>query len=86
MPGGNALVASGGSGKQSLARLASCINGQDVASVLVTSSYGLNELRGEVQNAYNKSGLRNLPMSFVLMVSQIVVPESRVDPTGLKHK
>ena len=49
-PQGNALlVGVGGSGKQSLARLASFICGNTVTQVAVTSTFGVNELKEELK-------------------------------------
>ena len=49
-PQGNALlVGVGGSGKQSLARLASFICGNAVTQVAVTSTFGVNELKEELK-------------------------------------
>jgi len=72
-PRGNALlVGVGGSGKQSLARLASFVNGQDVFQILVTSSYGIADFRADVQGIYNKAGLKGNPYAFIITDSQIV--------------
>ena len=72
-PRGNALlVGVGGSGKQSLARLASFLNGQDIFQIMVTSSYGINEFRTDVQGLYQKAGLKNVPYALILTDSQIV--------------
>merc|ERR1712118_258601 len=55
-PCGHALlVGVGGSGKQSLARLASFINNQDVLSILVNQSYGTEALRLDLQEFYKKA-------------------------------
>merc|ERR1719421_282776 len=58
-PCGNALlVGVGGSGKQSLSRLSSFINNQDVLSILVNQSYGLNELKLDLQEFYKKAAVK----------------------------
>jgi dynein heavy chain len=56
---GNALlVGVGGSGKQSLARLASFINAQDVLSILVNQSYGMADLKVDLQEFYKKAAVK----------------------------
>jgi len=72
-PRGNALlVGVGGSGKQSLARLAAFINGQDAFQILVTSNYGINDFRTDVQEIYRRSGIKGLLYAFIITDSQIV--------------
>jgi len=72
-PRGNALlVGVGGSGKQSLAKLASFICGYDVFQISVTQSYGLQDLRVDLQNLYLKAGTKGVPISFLLTDTQIV--------------
>jgi len=45
-PTGNALlIGVGGSGKQSLSRLAAFITGIDIEQLTVTSNFGINDLR-----------------------------------------
>merc|ERR1719359_1741392 len=72
-PCGNALlVGVGGSGKQSLGRLASFINGQDVLTILVNQSYGMNELKGDLQEFYKKAVVKpGLPHAFMMTDGQI---------------
>ena len=72
-PRGNALlVGVGGSGKQSLAKLASFICGYDVFQISVTQSYGMPDLRVDLQNLYLKCGVKNMPVTFLLTDTQIV--------------
>lgn len=72
-PRGNAfLVGVGGSGKQSLARLASYINGHDIFQILVTSTYDIVDFRTDMQELYRKCGLRGYPFAFILTDTQIV--------------
>eukprot|EP00439_Symbiodinium_sp_Y106_P047493 s1232_g6.t1 len=72
-PCGSALlVGVGGSGKQSLARLASFINGQEVLSILVNQQYGLPELKTDLQAFYKKAAVKPAtPQAFLLTDSQI---------------
>eukprot|EP00928_Gymnodinium_smaydae_P023763 TRINITY_DN1947_c0_g1_i2.p1 TRINITY_DN1947_c0_g1~~TRINITY_DN1947_c0_g1_i2.p1 ORF type:complete len:4562 (+),score=1174.36 TRINITY_DN1947_c0_g1_i2:66-13751(+) len=72
-PCGNALlVGVGGSGKQSLARLASFINSQDVLTILVNQSYGCEQLRLDLQEFYKKVAVKpGTPMAFLMTDGQI---------------
>ncbi|CAK9041275.1 unnamed protein product [Durusdinium trenchii] len=72
-PCGSALlVGVGGSGKQSLARLSSFINGQEVQTILVNQQYGLNELKCDLQEFYKKAAVKPAtPQAFLLTDSQI---------------
>jgi len=71
-PRGNAmLVGVGGSGKQSLSRLACFICGYDVFQISVSQSYGINDLKTDLQDLYMKAGVKNIPMSFLLTDTQI---------------
>ena len=49
LPGGSALlVGVGGSGKQSLSRLASFICKYNTVSIMISSSYGINDLKADL--------------------------------------
>ena len=70
---GNAmLVGVGGSGKQSLAKLASFINGYDVFQVQITGSYGIVEFKADLLALYVKAGAKGQPVSFLMTDNQIV--------------
>ena len=72
-PNGNALlVGVGGSGKQSLSRLASYICGYDVFQISVSQSYTINDLKTDLQELYKKTAVKGIPVSFILTDSQIV--------------
>ncbi|ORC84913.1 dynein heavy chain [Trypanosoma theileri] len=78
-PRGNALlVGVGGSGKQSLARLASFINGHEIFQILVTSTYGIAEFRIDMQELYRKCGLKGYPYAFIITDTQIVTQDMLV--------
>lgn len=73
LPRGNAmLVGVGGSGKQSLARLASFICGYDVVQIAVSSTYGVADFKENLLALYTKAGLKSQPVTFLLTDNQIV--------------
>lgn len=73
LPRGNAmLVGVGGSGKQSLARLASFICGYDVVQIAVSSTYGVGDFKENLLALYTKAGLKSQPVTFLLTDNQIV--------------
>jgi dynein heavy chain len=69
MPNGNALlVGVGGSGKQSLSRLAAFILDFEVIQILVSQSYTINELKTDIQEMFIKAGIKagGIPCVFLL--------------------
>ena len=73
LPRGNALlVGVGGSGKQSLAKLAAYIIGYESFQITVTSSYGLADFKENLMTLYQKSGIKNIGIAFILTDGQIV--------------
>jgi dynein heavy chain len=72
-PRGNMLlVGIGGSGRQSLARLASYIIGFQVFQVEVTRHYRLQEFRDDLRKLYIKAGVENKPTVFLFNDTQVV--------------
>ncbi len=73
LPRGNAmLVGVGGSGKQSLARLASFICGYEVFQISVSSTYGVTEFKENLLSLYRKAGTKGTPVTFLMTDNQIV--------------
>ena len=72
-PGGNAmLIGVGGSGKQSLCRLAAFIGDYDVKQLSVTSNYKIDDLKEELRAMYIASGVKGNQVVFLMTDSQIV--------------
>jgi dynein heavy chain len=70
--GGHALlVGVGGSGKQSLSRLAAYICGYHVMQIVISSTYGVNDLKEDLKLMYNKAGIKEEGVMFLLTDSQI---------------
>ena len=70
--GGHALlVGVGGSGKQSLARLASFVNGSAVFQLVITARYGVNELKSDLQTLYRRAGIKGEDISFIFTDMQV---------------
>ena len=75
-PRGNAmLVGVGGSGKQSLTRLAAFIGGCEVFQIKLTSSYGIVDFKDDLRAVYMKTGVKNIPVCF-LFTDQHVFKEA----------
>ena len=69
---GNALlVGVGGSGKQSLARLAAYISSFDVFQITLRKGYSVADLKTDLSALYLKTGLKKTPIVFLMTDSQI---------------
>ncbi|XP_030057583.1 dynein axonemal heavy chain 11 [Microcaecilia unicolor] len=69
------LVGVGGSGKQSLSRLAAYISSLEVYQITLRNGYGIQDLRSDLANLYIKTGAKNMPTVFLLTDAQ--VPDER---------
>ncbi|XP_058960986.2 dynein beta chain, ciliary-like [Pocillopora verrucosa] len=71
-PRGNALlVGVGGSGKQSLARLAAFISALEVFQITLRKGYGIPDLKLDLANLCTKAGLKNIGTVFLLTDAQV---------------
>ncbi|XP_037666336.1 dynein heavy chain 17, axonemal [Choloepus didactylus] len=71
-PRGNALlVGVGGSGKQSLSRLAAYISGLDVFQITLKKGYGIPDLKLDLAAQYIKAAVKNVPSVFLMTDSQV---------------
>lgn len=73
LPRGHALlVGVGGSGKQSLARLAASVAGFDVLQLQTRTGYGIPELKNDLSTVCLKAGLKKLPTVLLVTDAQLV--------------
>ncbi|NXC68138.1 DYH17 protein, partial [Anhinga anhinga] len=71
-PRGNALlVGVGGSGKQSLARLAAYISNLNVFQITLKKGYGIPDLKLDLASQYIKAAVKNIPTVFLMTDSQV---------------
>nr|XP_020013652.1 dynein heavy chain 17, axonemal [Castor canadensis] len=71
-PRGNALlVGVGGSGKQSLSRLAAYISALDVFQITLKKGYGIPDLKIDLAAQYIKAAVKSVPTVFLMTDSQV---------------
>ncbi|VVC95211.1 unnamed protein product, partial [Leptidea sinapis] len=71
-PRGSALlVGVGGSGKQSLSRLAAFIASLEVSQIQLKKGYGVSDLKHELSGLYIKTGLKNVGIMFLMTDAQV---------------
>ncbi|KAB0376184.1 hypothetical protein FD755_012827 [Muntiacus reevesi] len=66
------LIGVGGSGKQSLARLAAHLCSLEVFQITLTQGFGVQELRVDLANLYIRTGAKNMPTAFLLTDAQVL--------------
>lgn len=74
LPHGHALlIGIGGSGKQSLARLASFLLNYSAFQIALTSTYDIACFKEDLKDVYRKAGVKPaMPLSFILAETQII--------------
>ncbi|XP_060766195.1 dynein axonemal heavy chain 1 [Neoarius graeffei] len=71
-PLGNALLLGlGGSGRQSLTKLASHISDYECFQIELSKNYGVPEWREDIKNVMMKAGLKNVHITFLFVDTQI---------------
>ncbi|KAL0236998.1 hypothetical protein PCE1_000395 [Barthelona sp. PCE] len=71
-PGGHVLlIGVGGSGKQSLSRLAAYISGFDIVQITVTSNYNVDSFKQDLQQLFLRCGLKDQQTLLLLTDQQI---------------
>ncbi|XP_034049709.1 dynein heavy chain 9, axonemal [Thalassophryne amazonica] len=71
-PRGNALlVGVGGSGKQSLTRLAAFISNLEVFQITLRKGYGITDLKGDLASLYIKAGVKNIGTVLLMTDAQV---------------
>ena len=84
-PNGNAmLIGVGGSGKQSLCRLAAFISDYEVKQLAITSKFKVDDLKEELQAMYLAAGVKQTQIVFLMTDSQIVNEQFLVYINGKK--
>jgi len=71
-PGGHGLlVGVGGSGKQSLSKLAAYVSGYATYQLVISATYGVADLKTDLQQMYRRAGTKGEGMAFIFTDQQI---------------
>lgn len=65
----------GGSGKQSLTRLAASVSGLEVFQIQLRKGYGVNDMKADLAQLCIKAGLKNIGTVFLLTDAQVLIIE-----------
>ena len=65
------LVGVGGSGRQSLSKLAAFVSGQKVYRIKVSKRYGSIEFHEDLKNLMRMAGVENRPTTFLFNDTQV---------------
>lgn len=65
------LLGVGGSGRQSLARLSSYINGNDCFQIEVNKGYSMSDFKKNLKDCLKEAGLKEKPLCFLICDTQI---------------
>eukprot|EP01012_Entosiphon_sulcatum_P019543 TRINITY_DN24443_c0_g2_i1.p1 TRINITY_DN24443_c0_g2~~TRINITY_DN24443_c0_g2_i1.p1 ORF type:complete len:4685 (-),score=794.60 TRINITY_DN24443_c0_g2_i1:231-14285(-) len=79
VPGNALIVGVGGSGKQSLTRLAAFISGFTVATITISATYDLQTFKDDLKAMYLKAGLKGDQVLFLFTDTQIFDERALVD-------
>jgi len=66
------LVGVGGSGKQSLSRLAAFISSLEVFQITLRKGYGIPDLKVDLATLYMKAGVKNIGIVLLMTDAQVV--------------
>ena len=71
LPGNALLIGVGGSGKQSLSRLAASISSLEVFQITLRKGYSMADLKLDLAALYIKAGVKNVGTVFLMTDSQV---------------